>query len=292
MIDLQIDTPDGKNQLHGVTQVIFQEKDAEWNIENKYIASSSQTSTKKDKSAIYEINYCPARKPKNDTYPEFKEIVSLNEFNLYKLWDISWSVAKTSNNSYLVPTWSALNSLSTTAAPITAYSTTPIIHGTPIDWSNLYTALKIGQGINLSVTPDRKTVVSMDLQLYAKCIQLQANDTISSNYIFRLGELHILFVMLKVIGKNMNYSGLDEALIEANIYDPTTMEQIKSGKHYKRSFEAYVTKYLSLFSLYKTEFFYGKPVLKVASQESVSTFHNDVDIDQLTKQLNEIKLFS
>ena len=44
----------------------------------------------------------------------------------------------------------------------------------------------------------------MDLQLYAKCIQLQANDTISSNYIFRLVELHILFAMLKVIGKNMN----------------------------------------------------------------------------------------
>ena len=34
-IDLQIDTPDGKNQLHGVTQVIFQEKITEWNIENK-----------------------------------------------------------------------------------------------------------------------------------------------------------------------------------------------------------------------------------------------------------------
>ena len=80
----------------------------------------------------------------------------------------------------------------------------------------------------MSVTPDRKTVVSMDLQLYAKCIQLQANDTISSNYIFRLGELHILFAMLKVIGKNMNCSGLDEALIEANIYGPTTMEQIKA----------------------------------------------------------------
>ena len=135
----------------------------------------------------------------------------------------------------------------------------------------------------MSVTPDSKTVVSMDLQLYAKCIQLQANDTISSNYIFRLGELHILFAMLKVIGKNMKYSGLDEALTEANFYGSTTMEQIKGGKHYKRSFEAHVTTHLALFSLYKTEFFDGKPVLKVASQESVSNFYNDVDIDQLPK---------
>ena len=46
-IDLQINMPDGKNQLHSVTQVIFQEKDTEWNIENKYISRSSQTSTKK-----------------------------------------------------------------------------------------------------------------------------------------------------------------------------------------------------------------------------------------------------
>ena len=53
--------------------------------------------------------------------------------------------------------------------------------------------------------------------------------------------------MLKVIGKNINFSGLDEAFIEANIYGPTTLQQIIGGRHYKRSFEAFLALYMSLF---------------------------------------------
>ena len=48
---------------------------------------------------------------------------------------------------------------------------------------------------------------------------------------------------------------------------------------------------LHYFRFIKQSFFDGKPVLKVASQGSVANIYNDVDIDQLTKQLNEIQLF-
>lgn len=53
------------------------------------------------------------------------------------------------------------------------------------------------------------------------------------NFVFRLGELHIRFAMLKVVGKYSNSSGLDEALIEAEIYGPTSIEQNKGGKNIK-----------------------------------------------------------
>ena len=116
-----------------------------------------------------------------------------------------------------VPTWSAHNSTNTKATQLSKYFSTPVIHGSPTDWSNLYTALKVVQGINVATNADHKTIVSMDLQLYAKCIKLQDNESIRSQFVFRLGELHILFAMLKVIGKYINFSGLVEAFIEADI---------------------------------------------------------------------------
>ena len=81
----------------------------------------------------------------------------------------------------------------------------------------------------------------MDLQLCTKCIKLQDNESIQSQFVFRLGEIHILFATLKIIGKNINFSGVDEAFIEADIYGSTTLQQISGGKHYKRSFEAFLT---------------------------------------------------
>ena len=69
----------------------------------------------------------------------------------------------------------------------------------------------------------------MDLQLCTKCIKLQDNESIQSQFAFRLGEIHILFATLKIIGKNINFSGVDEAFIEADIYGSTTLQQISGG---------------------------------------------------------------
>ena len=89
------------------------------------------------------------------------------------------------------PTWAAYNSLITDAMDITICQGLPLLPGTPTDWSNLYTALKIVQGISVAVTGNSKTIVSfLDLQLYAKCMQLREKKNVSENFIFRLGELY------------------------------------------------------------------------------------------------------
>ena len=192
----------------------------------------------------------------------------------------------------LVSTWSAHNSTNTEATQLSKYFTTPVIHGSPTDWSNLYTALKIFQGINVATNADHKTIVSMDLQLYAKCIKLQNNESIRSQFVFRLVELHILFAMLKVIGKNINFSGLDETFIGAEIYGPTTLQQIIGGKHYNRSFEAFLTLHMSLFQFYIKELFESKIVLKVALSEVISHYLEDKtrDFSQLLHDMTNLNL--
>ena len=64
----------------------------------------------------------------------------------------------------------------------------------------------------------------MDLQLYAKYnpMQLKSKEDINSNFIFRLDELHVVLAFLKVIGKYIENSGLDQVFIESGIYGPAT----------------------------------------------------------------------
>ena len=79
---------------------------------------------------------------------------------------------------------------------------------------------------------------------------MQSRDEIDREFVFRMGELHIAFAFLKCIGKFIDNSGLDEIFIESGIYGPQTLEQIKGGKHLKRSFEAYLTLCIALYELY------------------------------------------
>ena len=88
--------------------------------------------------------------------------------------------------------------------------------------------------------------MTLDLQLYAKCMELRSKNEIKDNFIFRLGELHIVFAFLKVLGKYINCSGLDQILVDTEIYGPTTLSQILNGKHMKRGFEAHMILYLPL----------------------------------------------
>ena len=77
----------------------------------------------------------------------------------------------------------------------------PLYLGSPTDWTNLYSALKTAQGINVAVTGNKKTIITLDLQLYSKAVQLREKNDLNEEFIFRLGELHIVFAMLKCIGK-------------------------------------------------------------------------------------------
>ena len=133
---------------------------------------------------------------------------------------------------------------------LATYCSLPPVHGTPTDWSNLYSALMVANKLRSNNTTQNKTIITLDLQLYSKCIQMQSRDEIDRQFVFRMGELHIVFAFLKCIGKFIDNSRLDERFVESGIYGPQTLEQIKGGKHMKRSFEAYLTLFIALYELY------------------------------------------
>ena len=60
-----------------------------------------------------------------------------------------------------------------------------------------------------------------------------------------MGELYVVFTVLIVLGKIINNSDLDLNFEEAGIYGPSTLRQIKEGKHLYRSLEAHFVLYLT-----------------------------------------------
>ena len=175
--------------------------------------------------------------------------------------DQIWALCQVANKdvSATLPTWLAFNSLISLKSSPTTCQGLPLYPSPPTDWSTLYTTLKIVQGINVEVTGERKSIVSLDLQLYSKSMQLRSKEEILKDFVFQLGELHIVFSILKVMGKCIEESGLDRLLVEAGIYGETTLQQIIGGKQMKRGVEAHTTLFLALFLVYFSDWYQQNP---------------------------------
>ena len=85
--------------------------------------------------------------------------------------------------------------------PVSIYCGLPLYPAPPNDCSNFYTTLKLCQNISAVPYPGGKTIISLDLQLYSKAIQLQSQDEINRNFVSHTRELHVVFAFLHAIGK-------------------------------------------------------------------------------------------
>ena len=265
-IDFKNDTADGKSEFHGTTLVVFRSKPIQ---QRNLIKLSSCTSLKHTPPVPKET--FPKPNPLNESFPTYgPEECSLVDLSGYCNLDRLWSFCQVAKDKDVcpLPTWSAFNSLIT---PVPNINICHLYAGIPTDFSNLYHSLKLAQGINVAVSGGGKTIVTLDLQLYSKCMQMRENEEIKKNFIFRLGEIHIVFAFLKVIGKYIQGSSIDQVLIEAGIYGMTTLGQILEGEHMKRAIEAHMVIYLSLWKIYLEQFFQKHPEASQPLREIISS---------------------
>ena len=283
-IDFRNDTPDGKSEFHGTTHVVFQNN----NKVNHELLKISRTKTFTFQHLPFqETNVTMKPNPPNEVFLDYEAPSSLVDLTLFRNADRIWGLCQVIDEIRLcqLPTWGAFNSLLADNPSVTVCQGLPLYPGSPTDWGNLYTALKIVQGINVSVTGKKRTIVTLDLQLYSKCMQMRERSDIKENYIFRLGELHIVFAFLKVIGKYILGSGLDQMLIEAGVYGPTTLGQILEGKHMKRGMEAHMIIYLSLYKVYVDNVLERYPGLR----HEITTKANQLSADISSMDLDSMK---
>ena len=120
-------------------------------------------------------------------------------------------------------------------------------------------------------------MITLDLQLYAKALQLQGRNKIANDFVFRPGELHIVFAFQHVIGKYIKYienSGLDQSFIDCDIYGPATVNQILNGKHMKRRIEACMVLYLALNKICLKDFSKTFPETLKSIESSLKVYAN------------------
>eukprot|EP00794_Sanderia_malayensis_P004104 gene4104-4661_t len=112
-----------------------------------------------------------------------------------------------------VPSWSGYNSLlcSSLSNQIKRTNTLllPLIPGPAAYYSAIYTALKQAQNITTwCLGEGQKTVISLDLDLYARALQLcEGHRKLRGKYIFTLGELHVVIALLRAIRHFIGNSG-------------------------------------------------------------------------------------
>ena len=152
----------------------------------------------------------------------------------------------------LMPTWSATNSLLLQLKDCKSTKThsevvAPLFRQAPTDYATLYTVLSLTQNISAVVMgPDRKTVITLDLDLYERAVKIQESEG-NTNWVLRAGELHICFAALHALGKYIEGSGLDTVAIEKGIYSPTTLRHIYGGKAFTRGIEYHTVNALACY---------------------------------------------
>ena len=96
---------------------------------------------------------------------------------------------------------------------ITRVGALPLLPEQAHDWPTLLTVILQAQKIKqLAVGDEHPTVISFDLALYEKLVQLLDSRTdLQGQFVPRLGELHVVMCALKALGTSIENSGIDDA---------------------------------------------------------------------------------
>jgi len=130
-----------------------------------------------------------------------------------------------------IPSWSAFNS-SISKDKVTKRTKKlyfPFVPAPASDYSAIYTALMISQGISVYTCKEGgRTVITMDLDLYERTyLLIHSREDLRDQFVLRLGELHIIFAHIRAIGAYIDRSGIERSWLEAEYMGSVTVALIK-----------------------------------------------------------------
>ena len=259
------DTPEGKNTLHVTAMAVFQRKKdhlPEITLDlGKSLKSESLPTSSIPATELLPCHVPSNAQPKCPTYGRFDTSPSPDITDAAAQDDLAWSVgqslARSCSENPMIPTWAAYHSkASSSTLPLTTVTMMPLLAAPAHKWSTMLTVLKQAQNITTVVFGEsHKTVITFDLQLYEKAVNLQLPTAPALDHlVFRLGELHTVMAALRAIGSSIEDSGFDEAWVEAGIYGSTTKHQILEGNHMERALIAHSMTYSVLSDLHVNAF--------------------------------------
>lgn len=266
--DFAEDTPDGKGTTHGTITAVYQKAD----VRGAPVAPPLKITEAHTLSVSpYHVHMMQCDKPKPQHAKRTENFVTSNEISCsYQLSQLGWIVATALSRfergeaASNIPGWAGYNSLLSESKPLTHVGALPLLPEVAHEWSTLLTVIMQASELRkLTVGEDHPTVISFDMALYEKVVQmLDANPILKRTVFPRLGELHAVMAALRALGSSMENSGIDDAWIEADVYGSATTRQILKCTHYKRALRAHTYSYVALYEMLLEEFFNDTPQLK------------------------------
>ena len=208
-----------------------------------------ETSTPSDTTIQYVSE--PGMVPDKDVTPDAESQMSQIAEESIVMADVNSQTRGKIRKEKAMPTWAASKSLLLSESPKEHCRTNteviaPLLKTSPTDYATLYTALMLAQGMSaVIVGPERKTLITLDLDLYNRALQIQ-QSVLNTNWILRAGALHIVFAALHALGKTIDASGIDTCTIESGAYTSAALRGIFGGKVYKRGTEYHITNCLAI----------------------------------------------
>ena len=267
--DFSEDTVDGKGTTHGTITAVYQKADAP----GEQVALNLDLNAAKSLSVHpYHVPIEPCKKPKpgpDKREQEFK-VGSTGVAESCRLTTLAWLIAsaisKSVENGSLgkIPGRAGYKSLVSSGQPLTQVGALPLLPEVAREWSTLLTVmLQASRLKSLVVGYEHPTVITFDLALYEKAIQLlDSRPSLKNEVVPRLGELHVVMAALRALGTSIENSGIDDAWVEADVYGPATTRQILKCSHYKRALRAHMYTYMALYELALEQFFVEMPHLQ------------------------------
>ena len=188
--DFKRDSKDGKGELHATLITVFQNKTYPENRVIQLSRVQDTTLPPNKQRTVNEACYPPKQSADSTPLVNFRNVVYTDE-KTYTQYDECWALTQMFDVDRHIPTWKAYNARLCGKTDKTTIAMLPLIKSPPTDLGTLYSALKICQGISTTITPNKKTIVTLDLQLYIKAVQLATRNDIGNHFIFRMGELHV-----------------------------------------------------------------------------------------------------
>ena len=179
--DFAEDTAGGKGTTHGTVTAIYQKADAPGEPITPLSQRIGDTKSKSLLVTPYHTAMLPCEKPKATASQQRAREFSINNSgvaNSYQLTQLEWVVASTlsrmkDERSSQIPGWAGYNSLVSTSKPLTEVGALPLLQEVAHEWSALLTVMKQAHQLKeLTVGEEYITVITYDMALYAKAVQL------------------------------------------------------------------------------------------------------------------------
>ncbi|XP_043480323.1 uncharacterized protein LOC122510010 [Leptopilina heterotoma] len=311
--DFNEETLSGQGSTHVTAMVIYQEESFE---ENNIPLVTTKPTDKQVNLNFKSLNcqdvlyYKPIENLSVLNYVESSCLLPCSQNNIQKinfLWILCRLQYYALENDFFrpsvnaIPGWTSFQQLLTTQyLPISTVGFCPVIPHPPTSKDVVYTAMTNFVKMYLSLEKSA-AVLSCDMAIYliAKDIQLRSNEF--QGLTLRIGTFHLQKNFLRCLGQFIEGSGLDNILIEANIYGTNTLSTILSGTQYNRGIRAHKLIYESLRSFQFFEFIdksgfsedelkYLNMCLQEIRERTVDKDHSSV-IDKYTKFERTIENF-